>query len=701
MASTLHPQLQAGLNSLLGPGALTDPGTLDPGYVSSLTSKVEAIWRPVFEAYGDGLGSASSSTASANEKRIDMVRTVLELVGKDVVLAPLMDGELPEPETNDTGGQEAFLGALSYRLDLILTLYEVVYASMPDSLSLEPGKLFIPLLEELIELLSVEIWRNLWKYIETRSKRFTKDMPASRGKALPLLRTLNSFLRFLPRTPEDLVFRGRIHQFASSVISVADKSAVNLRGDYSDIQTTWGAEEEKDVAKGEGDGDVEMKEETGKKEDTKETKTSEEEPDFYSTLWSIQQYFSNPSTLDGPPTGSPPVSGFEQFKQKTDFLLPKLFEQTQNEKATSSTESSTSPSQSSRKRKREDGGDPTDSAVTADPLPASTSTSANAFFHPRYLTGRRLFSHELADPSFRRQILVQYTILFQFLLNLTPSLVSKQAYTGGISKTFVLGPEDQEWVRKKAMGIREELRKMGRDGKTFESTLMSVIHRERHYAQWKNEACPESVFDVPPMKEDFVKEAAEGWKRHCEPPARFPFKLGSRPLTLLWRNGFEGIDQLKGWKRSTTFYGLEEELKAMEEGIEDDKAMGREQSEDDQAASQELRTKNTWRGLRLASHVGLRFFQACREKRDLHTLVDAMKAEEEGKGLRSAPRPGGREGTEDRTEDEATKEMEESVKAEAAVEEVEEARALTPPLEDKKVKDEKVEVVGADVEMAS
>jgi hypothetical protein len=97
-----------------------------------------------------------------------------------------------------------------------------------------------------------------------------------------------------------------------------------------------------------------------------------------------------------------------------------------------------------------------------------------------------------------------------------------------------------------------------------------------------------------------------------------------------------------------------------------------------------------------------------------------MKAEEEGKGLRSAPRPGGREGTEDRTEDEATKEMEESVKAEVAVEEVEEeARALTPPLEDKKVKDEvslgfgwgamrgarltvqKVEVVGADVEMAS
>lgn len=94
-------------------------------------------------------------------------------------------------------------------------------------------------------------------------------MPASKGKALPLLRTINSFLRFLPRTPAALVFRGRVHQFASSVISVADKSAINMRGDYSDLRTTW----DEDVvgkddappgleakAAGDGnDGDVEMK----------------------------------------------------------------------------------------------------------------------------------------------------------------------------------------------------------------------------------------------------------------------------------------------------------------------------------------------------------------------------------------------------------------------------------------------------------
>ena len=86
-------------------------------------------------------------------------------------------------------------------------------------------------------------------------------MPASKGKALPLLRTINAFLRFLPRTPDDLVFRGRVHQFASSVISIADKSAINMRGDYNDIKTTWDEavqEENEEEEMAEADGDVSM-----------------------------------------------------------------------------------------------------------------------------------------------------------------------------------------------------------------------------------------------------------------------------------------------------------------------------------------------------------------------------------------------------------------------------------------------------------
>ncbi len=87
-------------------------------------------------------------------------------------------------------------------------------------------------------------------------------MPASKGKALPLLRTINAFLRFLPRTPAELVFRGRVHQFASSVISVADKSAINMRGDYSDVKTTWEEEDANaDSAGGDAEGAEPLKDE--------------------------------------------------------------------------------------------------------------------------------------------------------------------------------------------------------------------------------------------------------------------------------------------------------------------------------------------------------------------------------------------------------------------------------------------------------
>lgn len=41
--------------------------------------------------------------------------------------------------------------------------------------------------------------------------------------------------------------------------------------------------------------------------------------------------------------------------------------------------------------------------------------------------------------------------------------------------------------------------------------------------------------------------------------------------------------------RSTTVGGLDEELRSMEEGMEDDKAMGREPSAEDQAAFDEVR----------------------------------------------------------------------------------------------------------------
>lgn len=96
-----------------------------------------------------------------------------------------------------------------------------------------------------------------------------------------------------------------------------------------------------------------------------------------------------------------------------------------------------------------------------------------------------LYLSQLADPSFRRQILVQYFILFQFLLHLTPSTASKQAFMGGMPKNFVIEAEDESWVKGKVSEIREELRKMPGDGVRFEKTVLSIITREFHYVSFE------------------------------------------------------------------------------------------------------------------------------------------------------------------------------------------------------------------------
>ncbi|WWC65859.1 uncharacterized protein I303_108481 [Kwoniella dejecticola CBS 10117] len=609
MASALYPALKSSLTDVVNSHPpnrqLTKP--IEP---SELTTQLTQAWNDP---------SASLNASESSSKAGDVIRTVLEVVGRDVVVLPITSGELAEPDTDATSEEkQAFQISLQDRLDIILTLYEIVYDAFPDMPALEPGALFIPLIEELVELISVESWRGLWTYIETRSKRFTKDMPASRGKALPLLRTINAFLRFLPRTPDDLVFRGRVHQFASSVISVADKSAINMRGDYAEVRTTWDEEEPKveveapkeDQVEQDGEGDVKMEDERDKPQTEAEEKAKEDKLDFYPTLWSLQQYFAHPPSLDGPATGDPAKTPFESFKEKTDFVLPHLFAQTQKEKALMGKDAESVGKK--RKRSTEDVGE-------------------GGFFHPRYLTGKRLFEYELADPSFRRQILVQYFILFQFLLNLTPASAGKQAFTGGMPETFVLITEDEDWVKAKVSTIRDELLRMT-DGKRFEETVLSIITREVHYAQWKNDQCPESVFEIPPLDESTAKEAAKLWEKRLAPPKPYTFKVGSRPLSMLWHNGFKGIDQLMGRQKATDVEQLDKELQSIIADEEDDKAMGIETASEKLSANKERKSSLTWRGLRLASQNHLKLFKALGSKRDLHVLMNAVKGESEPKG---------------------------------------------------------------------
>ena len=94
------------------------------------------------------------------------------------------------------------------------------------------------------------------------------------------------------------------------------------------------------------------------------------EYELYPTLWSLQEYFSYPPLLALKSRNRRPFDHFEEFKKKTEFVLPRLFEETEKEKESFLKEEG----RAGLKRKR-----------------------GESFFYPRYLTDKRLFDYEVSS----------------------------------------------------------------------------------------------------------------------------------------------------------------------------------------------------------------------------------------------------------------------------------------------------------------
>jgi len=92
------------------------------------------------------------------------------------------------------------------------------------------------ILQDLLEMQTINSCSHIFSWIETRSSRLTEGMIPQKGKALILLRTLNDLLRRLSKSGSTTVFCGRILTFLSGVFPLGERSGVNLRGEYG---TTW------------------------------------------------------------------------------------------------------------------------------------------------------------------------------------------------------------------------------------------------------------------------------------------------------------------------------------------------------------------------------------------------------------------------------------------------------------------------------
>lgn len=197
------------------------------------------------------------------------------------------------------------------------------------------------------------------------------------------LRLCNNLLRRLSKTSNTL-FAGAISLQISALMPVDEKSAINSLGKFNrdNITVVEQAPEESvtDATKGEAESKS-MEDDSG----VAAAATPAAPPSLYSSVWGLQRFFVDPSTLKQP-------AELATFQRCASALLQSLESRPLDDKQSLS------------------------ALVSANGLGVAGAAVRPSSF-PKYLTGTRLLDLQLHDPLFRRSLLMQMLIFVAHLLN--------------------------------------------------------------------------------------------------------------------------------------------------------------------------------------------------------------------------------------------------------------------------------------------
>ncbi|XWS57045.1 hypothetical protein CRYUN_Cryun09bG0137800 [Craigia yunnanensis] len=210
-----------------------------------------------------------------------------------------------------------------------------------------------------------------------------------------------------------------------------------------------------------------------------ETKYEKDQPEgisvdfnFYKIFWSLQEYFCNPASLSTAPT---------KWQKFTSTLMVVL------------------------------------NTFEAQPLSEEEGADNNleeegTAFNIKYLTSSKLMGLELKDPSFRRHILLQCLILFDYLK--APGKNDKDSSES--MKEEIKSCEDR---------VKKLLEVTPPKGNDFLHSIEHILEREKNWVWWKRDGCP--PFEKQPAEKKTVQDGAK--KR------RPRWRLGNKELSQLWK----------------------------------------------------------------------------------------------------------------------------------------------------------------------
>ncbi|XP_039132127.1 THO complex subunit 1 [Dioscorea cayenensis subsp. rotundata] len=259
---------------------------------------------------------------------------------------------------------------------------------------------------------------------------------------------------------------------------------------------------------------------------------------FYKTFWSLQEHFCNPASSTLAP------SKWQKFVSSFTVVLDTFEAQPLSE---------------------DDGN-------------VNNLEQEEAAFSIKYLTSSKLMGLELRDPSFRRHILVQCLILFDYLKS--PGKNDKDGPSEGMKEE--IGACEER--------VKKLLEITPPKGKEFLQSIDHILQREKNWVWWKRDGCP--AFEKQPVERKALQDGARKRKPR--------WRLGNRELSQLWKWADQNLNALTDPQRVRT-PSVAEYWKPLAEDMDDSAGI-----------EAEYHHKNNrvycWKGLRFSARQDLEGF---------------------------------------------------------------------------------------------
>ncbi|KAM4689599.1 THO complex subunit 1 [Discoglossus pictus] len=414
------------------------------------------------------------------------------------------------------------------------------------------------LLGDVLDCLPLDRCDRIFTFVEKNVGTWKSNTFYSAGKNY-LLRMCNDLLRRLSKS-QNTVFCGRIQLFLARLFPLSEKSGLNLQSQFNlenvtvynvnELESTLGQKQVEDR-----DDGMEIEEGEMGDDDAPTSSSIPIDYNLYRKFWSLQDYFRNPVQCYD-------KSSWKVFLKYSEEVLA-VFKSYKLDDT-----------QASRKKIEE------------------LKTGGEHVYFAKFLTSEKLMDLQLSDSNFRRHILLQYLILFQYL----------KGQVKFKSSNYVLLDEQSLWIEDTTKHVHQLLCETPPIGDKFSKMVEHILSTEENWNSWKNEGCPSFVKERPQDS----KPAKVARKRTS--PEDFLGKgpnkkilMGNEELTRLWNLCPDNMEACKAESRE--FMPTLEQF--FEEAIE--------QADPENMVENEYKVVNNsnygWRALRLLARRSPHFFQ--------------------------------------------------------------------------------------------